>query len=53
MEDDPATGVMAGYKFSEAFTANLYLVNGWDVSTDNNKGKSVGASLVVTPMLSG
>ena len=44
------TGVMAGYKFSEAFTANLYLVNGWDVSTDNNKGKSMGASFVVTPV---
>ncbi len=44
------TGFMAGYKFSEAFTANLYLVNGWDVSTDNNKGKTVGASFVVTPV---
>ena len=44
------TGFMAGYKFSEAFTANLYLVNGWDVTSDNNKGKSFGASFVVTPI---
>jgi hypothetical protein len=44
------TGFMAGYKFSEAFTANLYLVNGWDVTTDNNKGKTFGASFVVTPI---
>jgi hypothetical protein len=44
------TGVMAGYKFSEAFTANLYLVQGWDVWTDNNKGKSAGASFVVSPV---
>ena len=44
------TGFMAGYKFSDAFTANVYLVNGWDVSTDKNKGKTVGASFVVTPV---
>jgi hypothetical protein len=44
------TGVMAGYKFSDAFTANVYLVNGWDVADDNNKGKSIGASFAVTPI---
>jgi hypothetical protein len=44
------TGLMAGYKFSDAFTANVYLVNGWDVSDDNNKGKSVGASFAITPI---
>jgi hypothetical protein len=44
------TGFMSAYQFSDAFTANLYLVNGWDVTNDNNKGKSVGASLVVTPI---
>ena len=44
------TGFMAAYKFSDAFTANLYLVNGWDVTTDNNNGKSVGASFVLTPV---
>ena len=44
------TGLMAGYKFSEAFTANIYLVNGWDVTTDNNKGKTLGAGLTLTPL---
>jgi hypothetical protein len=44
------TGFMAGYKFSEAFTANLYLVNGWDFTTDNNKGKTVGVGLAFTPI---
>ncbi|MGA2466125.1 MAG: porin [Thermodesulfobacteriota bacterium] len=44
------TGFMAGYTFSKAFTANLYVVNGWDVTNDNNKGKTLGASFVVTPI---
>jgi hypothetical protein len=44
------TGFMAEYKFSEAFTAGLYIVNGWDVATDNNKGKTLGASFIVTPL---
>ncbi len=43
------TGFLAGYKFSDAFAANVYLVNGWDVTNDNNNGKSFGASFVVTP----
>jgi hypothetical protein len=44
------TGAMAGYKFSDAFTANLYVVNGWDSATDNNKAKTYGVGLAVTPM---
>jgi len=44
------TGFMAGYKFSEALTVNLYLVNGWDVTDDNNNGKTFGASFIVTPI---
>ena len=44
------TGFMAEYKFSKALTASLYLVNGWDVTTDNNHGKSLGASFVFTPL---
>ncbi len=44
------TGLMTGYTFSKVFTANLYLVNGWDVTNDNNKGKTFGASFVVTPI---
>ena len=44
------TGLMAGYTFSDAVNANLYLVNGWDNTDDNNKGKSVGLNLNVTPI---
>jgi len=44
------TGFMAGYTFSNAFAANLYVVNGWDITNDNNKGKTVGTSFVVTPI---
>jgi hypothetical protein len=44
------TGFMAEYAFSKAFTADLYLVNGWDVTNDNNKGKTFGARFVVTPI---
>ncbi len=44
------TGLMAGYKFSEALTTNFYLVNGWDVTNDNNKGKTVGLCFLVTPI---
>jgi len=44
------TGFMAEYTFSKAFTADLYLVNGWDVTNDNNKGKTFGARFVVTPI---
>jgi Putative beta-barrel porin-2, OmpL-like. bbp2 len=44
------TGLMGGYKFSDALTVNLYLVNGWDVTNDNNNAKTFGASFVVTPI---
>lgn len=44
------TGLMAGYTFSDAIGANIYLANGWDNSDDNNKGKSVGLNLNITPM---
>jgi hypothetical protein len=43
------TGFMAQYAFSKEINASLYLVNGWDVTNDNNKGKSVGVSLGFTP----
>jgi hypothetical protein len=44
------TGFMAGYTFSKALTANLYIVNGWDTFNDNNKGKTFGTSFLVTPI---
>jgi hypothetical protein len=44
------TGFTAGYTFSPAFSANLYVVNGWDVTKDNNKGKTFGTSFILTPI---
>jgi len=44
------TGLMVGYSFSDAVSANLHLVNGWDNTEDNNKGKTVGLGLGITPV---
>ena len=44
------TGLKTYYAFADAFNAALYLVNGWDVTTDNNTGKTVGLSFGVTPV---
>jgi hypothetical protein len=44
------TGLKVSYPISDMFSGALYLVNGWDDTEDNNKGKSVGLSLGVTPM---
>jgi len=43
------TGVKASYAFSDAVNASLHIVNGWDNSTDNNKGKCLGLSIGLTP----
>lgn len=44
------TGLKASYAFSDALNAALYIVNGWDNATDNNKGKSYGISVGYTPV---
>ncbi|MDA8079531.1 MAG: porin [Nitrospiraceae bacterium] len=44
------TGLMAGYTFSDLVSANFYVVNGWDNTDDNNKGKTVGLTLNLTPI---
>lgn len=44
------TGLKVGYTFSDAFNASLHVVNGWDNSDDNNKGKTFGLSVGVTPV---
>jgi hypothetical protein len=44
------TGLKVGYTFSDALNANVYLVNGWDNTDDNNKGKTVGLSAGYTPV---
>ncbi len=49
------TGLKMSYGFSDAVNTAVYVVNGWDNSTDNNSGKSVGVSVNLTPsdMVSG
>ena len=44
------TGVKASYALSSALSAMVMLVNGCDNAKDNNRGKSIGAQLVVTPV---
>jgi hypothetical protein len=39
------TGLRASYAFTDAFSATLLAVNGWNNSVDNNVGKSFGAQL--------
>ena len=43
------TGLMAGYTFCPALSANVYVLNGWDDAEDNNTGKTFGLSTTVTP----
>ena len=43
------TGLKLSYPFSDKASGMLYLVNGWDNATDNNRDKSVGAQLGLTP----
>ena len=43
------TGLKMSYGFTDAFSTSLYIVNGWDDSTDNNRGKSYGASVTYAP----
>jgi len=44
------TGLLAGYVFSDQIYANFYVVNGWDNTDDNNKGKTLGLTLGYNPM---
>lgn len=43
------TGVRVAYPFSGAVTAAVMIVNGWDNAIDNNRSKSVGGQLALTP----
>ena len=43
------TGLKLSYPFSDKASGMLYLVNGWDNATDNNRDKSVGVQLGLTP----
>ncbi len=44
------TGLMATYPFSDHLSASLYLVNGWDNTSDNNSGKTGGLSVGYSPL---
>lgn len=43
------TGLKVSYPFSDKASGMVYLVNGWDNATDNNRDKSVGVQLGLTP----
>jgi hypothetical protein len=44
------TGVKASYAFSSKVAGMIEVVNGWDLLRDNNRSKSVGAQLSLTPI---
>ncbi|MFL5483696.1 MAG: porin [Gemmatimonadaceae bacterium] len=43
------TGVKATYAFSSKVAGMFEVVNGWDLLRDNNRSKSLGAQLTLTP----
>lgn len=43
------TGLKMGYGFTDAVSASVHVVNGWDNSTDNNTAKTIGLSVFVAP----
>jgi hypothetical protein len=43
------TGVRLTYPFSDRVSAVFMVANGWDNVRDNNRGKTVGAQLALTP----
>lgn len=44
------TGLMANMKFTDVVDLALYAVNGWDVNSDNNKDKTFGTRIGITPV---
>ena len=43
------TGLKMSYAFTDAVSASVHVVNGWDNSTDNNTAKTIGLSVYVAP----
>ena len=43
------TGVRINYPWSDTFYTELYVLNGWNATIDNNTGKTVGPSFGWTP----
>ena len=44
------TGLMISPTISDKLDLSLYVVNGWDVNSDNNKDKTFGGRLGITPI---
>ena len=44
------TGLKMSYAFSDVLNASVHIVNGWDNFNDNNKSKTVGATVGYTPI---
>jgi hypothetical protein len=44
------TGLKMSYTFTDAVSASVHVVNGWDNSTDNNTAKTIGLSVYVAPV---
>lgn len=44
------TGLKVSYPFADQLNVALFVVNGWDDSTDNNRGKSYGTSITIAPV---
>ncbi len=44
------TGVHVSYPWSDTLYTDLYVLNGWNVTIDNNKGKTIGPSIGWTPV---
>ncbi len=43
------SGVRLNYPLSDKLYIELYLLNGWNITADNNEGKSIGPSIGFTP----
>ena len=43
------TGLKMSYSLTDALSASIHVVNGWDNATDNNRAKTYGASVTVAP----
>lgn len=39
------TGIRINYSWTDTFYTELYVLNGWNVTTDNNSGKTIGPSI--------
>jgi hypothetical protein len=43
------TGIRAGYTINDMISVMGMVANGWDITVDNNDGKTLGAQIAITP----